>query len=68
MVDEVGFDCVVIMVGVGSREVNWYLFRIGFVPLFVHWVVSVIVLRRFFGLADAFERLAVLRWVRLVCV
>jgi hypothetical protein len=50
----------------GSREGNRYLARLGFAPLVVHRVASTSVLRRALGLADAPERMAVLRRARLL--
>lgn len=64
--DERGVDRLVATVASGSREGNRYLARLGFAPLVVHRVASTSVLRRALGLADAPERLAVLRRARLL--
>lgn len=64
--DELGLDRVLGTAASGSREANRYLARLGFAPLVVHRIASTSTLRRGLGMADAPERLAVLRRARLV--
>jgi GNAT superfamily N-acetyltransferase len=64
--DERGVDRMVATVASGSREGNRYLARLGFAPMVVHRVASTSVLRRALGLAEAPERMAVLRRARLL--
>lgn len=66
LADERGIDHVVATAAAGSREGNRYLARLGFAPLVVHRIAPVNVLRRGLGLADAPERMAVLRRARLM--
>jgi ribosomal protein S18 acetylase RimI-like enzyme len=65
LAEERGMMHVLSTAAAGSREGNRYLARLGFAPLVVHRIASVSVLRRSLGLADAPERLAVLRRARL---
>jgi ribosomal protein S18 acetylase RimI-like enzyme len=65
LADDNNVEHVLATAAAGSREGNRYLARIGFAPLVVHRIASVSVLRRSLGLADAPERLAVLRRARL---
>jgi ribosomal protein S18 acetylase RimI-like enzyme len=64
--DECGVERMVATAGSGSREANRYLARLGFAPLVVHRIASTSVLRRALGMAEAPERMAVLRRARLV--
>jgi GNAT superfamily N-acetyltransferase len=66
MADERGVHHVLATAASGSREGNRYLARLGFAPLVVHRIAPTSVLRRSLGLADAPERMAVLRRARLV--
>lgn len=66
LADERGMDHVLATAGSGSREANRYLARLGFAPLVVHRVAPTSVLRRALGMADAPERMAVLRRARVV--
>ncbi|HLY34629.1 MAG TPA: GNAT family N-acetyltransferase [Jatrophihabitantaceae bacterium] len=66
MADERGIDHVLATAASGSREGNRYLARIGFAPLVSARIASTSVLRRTLGMADAPERIAVLRRARLV--
>jgi len=66
LADERGVERVLATAAAGSREGNRYLARLGFAPLVVHRVASTSVLRRALGLADAPERMAVLRRARLL--
>lgn len=66
LADERGIDHVLATAASNSREGNRYLARLGFAPLVVHRVASTSVLRRTLGLADAPERMAVLRRARLM--
>ena len=64
--DERGLDRLLAAAAAGSREGNRYLARLGFAPLVVHRIASTSVLRRSLGLAEAPERMAVLRRARLL--
>lgn len=66
LADERGLDRVLATAAAGSREGNRYLARLGFAPLVVHRIASTSVLRRSLGLAEAPERMAVLRRARLL--
>jgi GNAT superfamily N-acetyltransferase len=66
LADERGLHHVLATAGSGSREANRYLARLGFAPLVVHRIAATSVLRRALGMADAPERMAVLRRARLV--
>jgi len=66
MAEERGVDHVLATAASGSREGNRYLARIGFAPLVTARIATTSMLRRSLGLADAPERLAVLRRARLV--
>jgi GNAT superfamily N-acetyltransferase len=66
MADEMGVDHVLATAASGSREGNRYLARIGFAPLVTARIATTSVLRRSLGMADAPERMAVLRRARLV--
>jgi GNAT superfamily N-acetyltransferase len=66
LADERGVDHVLATAASGSREGNRYLARLGFAPLVVHRIAPTSVLRRSLGLADAPERMAVMRRARLV--
>ena len=66
MADEKGIDHVLATAASGSREGNRYLARIGFAPLVTARLATTSVLRRSLGMADAPERMAVLRRARLV--
>ena len=66
LADERGIDHILATAASNSREGNRYLARLGFAPLVVHRVAATAVLRRTLGLADAPERMAVLRRARLV--
>jgi len=66
LADERGIDHVLASAASGSREANRYLARLGFAPLVVHRVASTSALRRALGMADAPERVAVLRRARLM--
>ena len=66
LADERGIDHVLATAASNSREGNRYLARLGFAPLVIHRVASTSVLRRTLGLADAPERMAVLRRARLM--
>ena len=68
LADELGLDRVLGTAASGSREANRYLARLGFAPLVVHRVASTAALRRGLGMADAPERLAVLRRARIARV
>ena len=68
LADELGLDRVLGTAASGSREANRYLARLGFAPLVVHRVASTATLRRGLGMADAPERLAVLRRARMARV
>jgi ribosomal protein S18 acetylase RimI-like enzyme len=50
----------------GSRDANRYLARLGFAPLVVRRIAPTSVLRRSLGIADAGDRLALLRRARIV--
>ncbi len=63
--EERGMDHVLAAAASGSREGNRYLARLGFAPLVMHRVAPTSVLRRSLGMADAPERMAVLRRARL---
>jgi ribosomal protein S18 acetylase RimI-like enzyme len=63
--EEHGVDRVLATASSGSREANRYLARLGFAPLVVHRVASTTTLRRALGIADASERMAVLRRARM---
>ena len=63
--EQQGIDHVLATAASGSREGNRYLARLGFAPLVVHRVASTAVLRRSLGMADASERVAVLRRARM---
>jgi GNAT superfamily N-acetyltransferase len=65
LADEFGIDHVLATAASGSREANRYLARIGFAPMVVQRVAPTTVLRRSLGMADAPERMAVLRRARL---
>jgi GNAT superfamily N-acetyltransferase len=66
LADERGIDHILATAASNSREGNRYLSRLGFAPLVIHRVAATSVLRRSLGLADAPERMAVLRRARLV--
>jgi GNAT superfamily N-acetyltransferase len=66
LADELGLDRMLATPAAGSREANRYLARLGFAPLAVHRIASTTGLCRSLGLADAPERLAVMRRARLV--
>ncbi len=66
LADERGMGHIVATAGSGSREANRYLARLGFAPLVVHRIAPTGVLRRSLGMADAPERMAVLRRARMV--
>ena len=66
LADERGVSHVLATAGSGSREANRYLSRLGFAPLVTQRVASTSVLRRALGMADAPERMAVLRRARLM--
>ena len=66
LADERDLDHVLATAGSGSREVNRYLSRLGFAPLVTHRVAATSVLRRALGMAEAPDRMAVLRRARLV--
>jgi ribosomal protein S18 acetylase RimI-like enzyme len=66
LADERGIERVLATASAGSREANRYLARLGFAPLVVHRIASTSVLRRSLGLAEAPERMAVLRRARLL--
>jgi GNAT superfamily N-acetyltransferase len=63
---EHGMDHVLATAAAGSREGNRYLARLGFAPLVTARLASTSVLRRSLGMADAPDRMAVLRRARLV--
>jgi GNAT superfamily N-acetyltransferase len=65
LAEERGMDHVLAAAASGSREGNRYLARLGFAPLVMHRVAPTSVLRRSLGMADAPERMAVLRRARL---
>jgi GNAT superfamily N-acetyltransferase len=65
LAEERGMDHVLATAASGSREGNRYLARLGFAPLVMHRVAPTSVLRRSLGMADAPERMAVLRRARL---
>jgi GNAT superfamily N-acetyltransferase len=64
LADERGVEHVLATAGSGSREANRYLARLGFAPLVVQRIAATSVLRRALGMADAPERMAVLRRAR----
>jgi GNAT superfamily N-acetyltransferase len=64
--DEHGMEHVLATAAAGSREGNRYLARLGFAPLVTARLASTSVLRRSLGMADAPDRMAVLRRARLV--
>lgn len=64
--DERGLEHVLATAAAGSREGNRYLARLGFAPLVTARLASTSVLRRSLGMADAPDRMAVLRRARLV--
>jgi GNAT superfamily N-acetyltransferase len=66
LADDRGIDHVLATAASGSREGNRYLARLGFAPLVMHRMAPTSVLRRSLGMADAGERMAVLRRARLV--
>jgi ribosomal protein S18 acetylase RimI-like enzyme len=66
LAEERGVDRVLATAATGSREGNRYLARLGFAPLVVHRIASTSELRRTLGMADAPERMAVLRRARLI--
>jgi GNAT superfamily N-acetyltransferase len=66
LAEEWGIDHLLGTAAAGSREGNRYLARLGFAPLVVHRVASTSVLRRSLGMAEAPERMAVVRRARLV--
>jgi GNAT superfamily N-acetyltransferase len=66
LADERSIDHVLATAAAGSREGNRYLARLGFAPLVVHRIAATSVLRRSLGMAEAPERMAVLRRARLV--
>jgi GNAT superfamily N-acetyltransferase len=66
LADELGVDRVLGTAASGSREANRYLARLGFAPLVVHRIATTASLRRGLGMAEAPERLAVLRRARMV--
>lgn len=66
LADERGVDRVLATVASGSREANRYLARIGFAPLVMQRLASTATLRRSLGIADAHERVALLRRARLL--
>lgn len=66
LADERDIEHVLATAGSGSREANRYLARLGFAPLVVHRIAATSVLRRALGMADAPERMAVLRRARLM--
>jgi ribosomal protein S18 acetylase RimI-like enzyme len=65
LAEERGMDHVLATAASGSREGNRYLARLGFAPLVMHRVAPTSVLRRSLGMAEAPERMAVLRRARL---
>ncbi len=65
LAEERGMDHLLAAAAAGSREGNRYLARLGFAPLVVHRVAPTSVLRRSLGMAEAPERMAVLRRARL---
>ncbi|MDP9094715.1 MAG: GNAT family N-acetyltransferase [Actinomycetota bacterium] len=65
LAEERGMDHVLATAASGSREANRYLARLGFAPLVMHRVAPTSVLRRSLGMAEAPERMAVLRRARL---
>jgi GNAT superfamily N-acetyltransferase len=66
LADELGVERVLCTAASGSREANRYLARLGFAPLVVHRIASTAALRRGLGMAEAPERIAVLRRARMV--
>jgi GNAT superfamily N-acetyltransferase len=66
LADARGIDRVLATVASGSREANRYLARIGFAPLVMARMASTATLRRSLGIADAHDRLALLRRARLL--
>jgi GNAT superfamily N-acetyltransferase len=66
LAEERGMSHILATAAAGSREGNRYLARLGFAPLVVNRLAPTSVLRRSLGLADAPERMAVLRRARLV--
>lgn len=66
LADELGVHHVLATAASGSREANRYLSRLGFAPLVTHRVASTGVLRRSLGMAEATERMAVLRRARVL--
>ncbi|MEO9110437.1 MAG: GNAT family N-acetyltransferase [Jatrophihabitantaceae bacterium] len=68
LAEDRGYDRVLATAASGSRDGNRYLARLGFAPLVVHRVASTATLRRTLGIADAPERIAVLRRARLARV
>lgn len=65
LAEERGMDHILTTAATGSREANRYLARLGFAPLVIHRVAPTSVLRRSLGIAEAPERIAVLRRARL---
>jgi N-acetylglutamate synthase-like GNAT family acetyltransferase len=65
LAEEHDMDRVLATAASGSREANRYLARIGFAPMVVHRLAPTSVLRRSLGMAEAPERMAVLRRARL---
>lgn len=65
LAEERGMDHILTTAATGSREANRYLARLGFAPLVIHRVASTSVLRRSLGIAEAPERMAVLRRARM---
>lgn len=65
LAEERGIDRVLATAASGSREANRYLARLGFAPMVVQRLAPTAVLRRSLGMAEAPERLAVLRRARL---
>lgn len=61
-----GVDRVLATVAAGSREANRYLARAGFAPLVMQRLASTATLRRSLGIADAHERVALLRRARML--
>jgi GNAT superfamily N-acetyltransferase len=66
LADERGMDHIMATADAGSREANRYLARLGFAPLVLRRIAATGVLRRTLGMAEAPERMAVLRRARLV--
>lgn len=64
--EEHGMDRVLATASSGSREANRYLARLGFVPLVIDRLASTAVLRRSLRMAEAPDRIAVLRRARLM--